>query len=336
MPMLTKFNGNPFEDYFSDLAQKLGADIIDDSIQIPREQGSGFIKNIVLEDNFCVRYFNMTFKNDVSFDIFTGFRDPESMYKLLFNLDNNDTGENDETESNFNSNASKVLLYSTDMERKGTIKANVNLRRIVIIFTTAWLSENYAEASIKMDSLVQDLSTKNKSTIISEGLDTQNRFIVTQLANEMDRPEYAQIHLKTASFILVNDFLNKIVQRNRQDILSDQTLHYYTMIKVEERIMQSINQKLPNLDQLAIEFNLSLSTLKRHFRIVYGKNIYQYYQEKRMEWGKTQLEKGNTTIGEIATQLGFYKINNFSIAFKKYFGVLPRELKHKNYIHINN
>ncbi|MEO8768901.1 MAG: AraC family transcriptional regulator [Ferruginibacter sp.] len=333
MPILNKLDGSPFAAYFSNLAQKLGSEITDDTIDIPSSIGSGYIKNILLEENFCVRYFNLSFKNDTSFDLFTEFPEPELMYKLIFNLDNGDSIKDDSTD--FNSNQLKVLLYSTDIIRKGLIRKNEDFRRIIIIFTTEWLIENYAEASIKMDSLVQDLSTKNKSTIITENFDTQNRFIATQLANELDRKIYAQIHLKTASFILLNDFLNKLVQRNRQDILSDQTLHYETMTKVEEKIMQSINQKLPNLDQLAIEFNLSLSTLKRHFRIVYGKNIYQYYQEKRMEWGKVQLEKGDTTISEIATQLGFYKINNFSIAFKKYFGVLPRELKHKNFIHIN-
>lgn len=334
MSTLDKFENNPFQEYFFDLAKKFGTQIIDDTIHIPQETGSGFIKNLVIEKNFCIRYFNFSVKKDLSFDFFTEFPDPDLMYKLLYNLDDNETV--DDSKTDFNSNRHNVLLYSTNVVRKGVFRKNINIRRVLVIFTTSWLTENYAEASIKMDNLVQDLATKNKATLISEKLDTQSRFVVTQLANELDRSSFPQIHIKTASFILLNDFLNKIVQRSRKDILSDQTLHYYTMVRVEEKIVQSINQKLPNLDQLATEFNLSLSTLKRHFKIVYGKNIYQYYQEKRMEWGKAQLEKGNTTIGEIATQLGFYKINNFSIAFKKYFGVLPRELKHKSFIHINS
>jgi AraC-like DNA-binding protein len=334
MSTLHTFGDNPFHEYFSDLAKKFGTDIIDDTIHIPHETGTGYMKNLVIEENFCVRYFNLSVKKDLSFDFFTGFPDPDMMYKLLYNLDDNEIDEDATTD--FNSNRSNVLLYSTNVVRRGILRKNVHVRRVLIGFTGTWLEENYSEASIKMDNLVQDLITKNKSTLIAEKLDAQSRFIVTQLANELDRDSFPQIHIKTASFILLNDFLNKIVQRNRKDILSDQTLHYYTMVKVQERIDQSVCQKLPNLDQLATEFNLSLSTLKRHFKIVYGKNIYQYYQEKRMEWGKAQLEKGNTTIGEIATHLGFYKINNFSIAFKKYFGVLPRELKHKSFIDINS
>ncbi len=332
--LIHNFHGNPFTDYLPDLAQKLGVEANPDMINFPPHIGSGYVKNIILEENFCVRYFNISFKKDFEFEYFVEHHEPEIFYNLVYLLDSKENGAQAENENHVSS--ANILLYSNDFVRKGIIKKNTALRRIAIIFNATWLNNNYAEASIKMDGLIHSLITKNKSTVLSENLDIQNRFIATQLANELDRNVFVQIHVKTASFILLNDFLNKIVQRNRQDILSDQSFHYYTMIKVEEKIMHSLNQKLPNLDQLAAEFNLSLSTLKRHFRIVFGKNIYQYYQEKRMEWGKTQLEKGDCTIGEIATHLGFYKINNFSIAFKKYFGVLPRELKHKTFIHINN
>ena len=102
------------------------------------------------------------------------------------------------------------------------------------------------------------------------------------------------------------------------------------MLQVEAMIIRNLHKKLPALPVLAMEFNLSLSTLKRHFRIVYGKNIYQYYQAKRMECGRHELENGQHSVNEIATNLGYIKINNFSKAFKKYFGVLPREVKNKS------
>ncbi|MEO7522909.1 MAG: hypothetical protein ABIT58_02380, partial [Ferruginibacter sp.] len=274
-----KSDGNAFEDYLPDLSKKLGSDYSDHTITFPAQVGSGHIKNIMLEENFCVRYFNFSFKKDFPLDLFSQSPENERFYKLLFNLDSNsDHAEiTEDDSSNFNANKSNVVLYSSDVAREGTFRKNTNYRRVLIIFSAQWLTENYTQASLKMDKLIQNLAIKNKSTIISENIDSQNRFIVSQLANELDKSSYAQIHIKTAAFILVNDILNKIVQRNRLDILSDQTLHYYTMLKVEALIMQSINQKLPNIDLLASEFNLSLSTLKRHFRIVYGKNIYQYY-----------------------------------------------------------
>lgn len=74
---------------------------------------------------------------------------------------------------------------------------------------------------------------------------------------------------------------------------------------------------------------MSESTLRRHFKIVFGKNIYEYYQGKRMGWAKNELQKGELTITELALKLGFRKPNNFTKAFKKEFKVLPNE-----YIHV--
>jgi AraC-like DNA-binding protein len=85
---------------------------------------------------------------------------------------------------------------------------------------------------------------------------------------------------------------------------------------------------MPCQAQLAAEFNLSTSTLKRHFRKVYGKNAYIYYQEKRLAVGRKMLENEHKTISEVAFILGYNKTNSFSKAFRKYFGFLPRELKY--------
>ena len=329
MTLYHKYKGKPFEDYLIEISKKIGVDIIDNTVKIPPSIGSGFIKDFFIEDNFCLRYYSLIIENDVEFELFNRQQNDEVIYKLVLNLDGDNNHNSDEEDFH----SSNVLLYSTDNVRKGFIKRNTNLKRVAIIFGASWLESNYAEAFLKMESIINNLVVKNKSTILSEGMDSKSFFLATQLATEMEKSSFTPIHIKTAALVLLNDFLNKIIKRDKKDICSNQTIHFQTILKVEEKINQSINhavnEKLPNLESLASEFNLSLSTLKRHFRIVYGKNIYQYYQEKRMEWGKIQLEQGQSNVGEIATHLGFYKINNFSKAFKKYFGVLPRELKHK-------
>jgi AraC-like DNA-binding protein len=325
MNLIHTFKGNDINDYLRQVAAKMGVEIVDDSLQIPPHLGSGFIKNIVIEPGFCIRYFNFTFKKDIEFEIFSPVPENELIYKLLFNLDRYTYPKN--PVDDFHSNQTNALLYSTGFVRKGHINKFVNFRRVALIFNAGWLENNYNEAGSKTKCLVQNLITKEKSTVISENLDLKNREILKQLAEELDKPIITMMHIKTAGYILLNDFLNKITRRDKTDLATDQTLHYYTIIKIEDRIMKSINRKLPNIEKLATEFNLSVSTMKRHFRIVFGKSIYQYYQEKRMEWGKTELEKGQRNITMIATSLGFYKINNFSKAFKKQYGILPSKLK---------
>jgi len=83
---------------------------------------------------------------------------------------------------------------------------------------------------------------------------------------------------------------------------------------------------MPSISELASEYNLSPSTLNRHFKIVYGKNIQTYYLANKMAVGKSLIISKGKTISEIAYALGYSKINSFSKAFKKQYGILPKEV----------
>lgn len=323
---------NPFNGYLQHLASMSGFSLSENSVQFSNVIGPGFIKNTRLEDNLYIRYYHFQAKKDLPENfLYEPLINKQGCYTVVFNLNTASLPKHATNESD-----SMVCLYHHALIPPAYFKKGTNVRLLLMVLNDAWLHEYFPEAKLKVEGFGLQGKSNHSDLLYAESMDTQTRFIATQLGNELDKSTPTHMHVKTAAFILLNDFLNKMVERNKKEIISDRTLHYYTMMKVEERIMNSITNKLPNLDQLAAEFNISLSTLKRHFRIVFGKNIYQYYQEKRMEWGKVQLEKGNSSIGEIATHLGFYKINNFSIAFKKHFGILPRELKHKNFIDIQH
>ncbi len=227
--------------------------------------------------------------------------------------------------SNQNNN---TTLYLPDFDKRMLIKKDTRIHRVALLFTGSWLKRNFSEASDKINSLVRDLKVKNKPTVISEFIDSKSFIIANEMANEMNNTSFPLIHIKTRSLILLNDFLNKLVKQDKKDIRSDQTIHYHTMIMVESRLRQCIETTMPCQNKLAAEFNLSTSTLKRHFRKVYGKNTYVYYQEKRLALGRTMLENEHKTISEVAYTLGYTKTNSFSKAFKKYFGFLPREIKY--------
>jgi AraC-like DNA-binding protein len=57
---------------------------------------------------------------------------------------------------------------------------------------------------------------------------------------------------------------------------------------------------LPSQKQLAREFALSESTLKRHFKAVYGKTMHDYYLEKKMELAKWLLQERKISVSETA------------------------------------
>jgi AraC-like DNA-binding protein len=325
------YDPSDFIDYTHDLSTASEIRINDcNTFQLHSNNGSGLIKNLFFEEGFSIRYFNFSVKQDVEFEWFSQHDTDQVVYKLIYILE---TSESNSLDSKnilpFNSNQNNnTVLYLPDFFKKMQIKKNTHVHRIALLFTNSWLEKNFLEASNKIITIIKDLRIKNKPTLLSGFIDSKSFVLANEIANEMDNTSFPLIHIKTRSLLLLNDFLNNIVKQDKQDIRSDQTIHYHTMIMVENRLRQCIESKMPCQHQLAAEFNLSTSTLKRHFRKVYGKNAYIYYQEKRLALGRKMLENEHKTINEVALTLGYNKTNSFSKAFRKYFGFLPRELKY--------
>jgi AraC-like DNA-binding protein len=79
----------------------------------------------------------------------------------------------------------------------------------------------------------------------------------------------------------------------------------------------------PTLEELAKEFGYSVSTLCRRFRGAYGVSIGRYLTDRRLQRARESLVRKETTIAEAAYAAGFSSQANFSVAFKRTFGVSP-------------
>ena len=81
----------------------------------------------------------------------------------------------------------------------------------------------------------------------------------------------------------------------------------------------------PTIDWLAKQVGLNHSKLKKGFKQIFGKSIYAYYLTERMNKAKQLLIENSVT--ETAIMLGYSNISHFSSAFRKQFGVLPKEMR---------
>lgn len=82
----------------------------------------------------------------------------------------------------------------------------------------------------------------------------------------------------------------------------------------------------PLLSTLAKDNGISLLKLKRGFREVYGRAVYETFQHERM-LKALQLLHSKMNVTEVASELGYTNASHFSAAFRKEFGLNPRDLK---------
>jgi AraC-like DNA-binding protein len=67
------------------------------------------------------------------------------------------------------------------------------------------------------------------------------------------------------------------------------------------------------------------ANLSRGFRVALGLSVGEYVRSKRMEEARRRLRTGRQSITEIALDVGYEYPCNFTVAYKKYFGLTPRE-----------
>ena len=77
-----------------------------------------------------------------------------------------------------------------------------------------------------------------------------------------------------------------------------------------------------SLKTLATQFGTNEFTLKREFKQLFGKSVFDYWNSVRFDYAKRVLKEGKS-IKQLAIQMGYSNAQNFSTAFKRRYGISP-------------
>tara|TARA_Y200000002_G_scaffold373676_1_gene373175 strand:- start:5695 stop:6567 length:873 start_codon:yes stop_codon:yes gene_type:complete len=104
----------------------------------------------------------------------------------------------------------------------------------------------------------------------------------------------------------------------------------FKKIKKAKDIIIAEMSNPPSLVELSKEINLSLKKLKEGFKKIYGKPVYQFLIEYKMELAKKLLSENDFNVNEVSLKLGYSTASHFITAFKNKYGLTPKNYK-KNY-----
>ena len=100
----------------------------------------------------------------------------------------------------------------------------------------------------------------------------------------------------------------------------------------DDRILQAVKRTIdrspaeaPKIPDLARMYGMSVSKLTRMFKQQVGIPLHAYIIECRLCESAKLLAEGNMTVGEVAEKVGYAKGSQFSAAFKKRFGISPKD-----------
>lgn len=220
-----------------------------------------------------------------------------------------------------------LLICSTDRRVEFTLAPNQNVRFLEIILNNNWMKKEAEK--VFPSTLVENSYQLLRDAVFWENCNSSLWESINSIVDEMRKIKEREIIIDNdLCAVLAQSIFRRIIQES-SPIFPGSEVHLDKLMRVKDVLLNHLNMSLPNLSQIAYQVALSESTLKRHFKNVFGKSVYEYYLEKKMEHAKQLLKDEPITINEIAERLGYEKVSNFIEIFKKRYGMSPGHIKKK-------
>lgn len=179
------------------------------------------------------------------------------------------------------------------------------------------LDREFSGSAISLYEIEEMLDLAEQPFLIKPQEETERIFHELELAREKRGAPY--FWLKVVELLM---FLNG------SDIKKSADLHNFSAATEEaaKAVFDYIcahpfsNLTLP---ELAGQFHINESSLKRCFKYITGRSIGAFRKEKRMEEAAAHLLTGDETVGEIAEYAGYENQGKFSAAFKSVYHETP-------------
>lgn len=221
-------------------------------------------------------------------------------------------------EQNWSNNFStpgNFSMFNTNMSTKWLINGELDVITISIdnkFFEKKTLDEKFRKKNIKF-SLEDNLS-----------ISAAREMIDCIYNNESNDKEY----IYSIMNMMKHHIINKIIPNlNNEKLIQSKRIPYCgtfgtRLHKVIHNIRKNPSSNY-SLDNLAIELNVSKSSVINIFKKSFNTTPYKFILTCRLEKSKYLLKTSDSLVSQIAYISGFESHEHFTRSFKKYYGISP-------------
>ena len=216
-----------------------------------------------------------------------------------------------------------------------------NAKKHDIFFNNSAVNSTCVDSKFKMYYItfsVDDCSIQSKVmkcfNYLSESCQAKN---IPEIQNEFATicsemslaKDYSMLTIKHSLINILINVYRHIKSANQMVAGSKLNTKYDNLVKeIVSYINDNFNRNI-DLKALSIKYFINEKHLNRIFKTVLGYTIHHYILKIRIENSKRILEITDSTITDVAFEVGYYDCAHFSKTFKRWEGITPFEYRKK-------
>jgi AraC-like DNA-binding protein len=311
-----------FEKWLAGFAVKLNTTVRDHILSIPAHMGKGTILAQNVNEHFSYAIMNFTLDNDLELLREKG---ETRGFSLSFNQVEmqKEVGYRQHIIADKRPFRNDIFLTDTRDSAFLRISAGSTVKRLLILCSHE-MAEQYLpeELFAKLEVFARENSIADNPLFIS----LPRRTMLKEIFEIKDNDALNQIKRLSGIIHLVEKFLYSFLRQEQATLPRTVKKNDLESMQRIEQILSSRLEGFPSLEFLAHEVFMSTSKLKNLFKQVYGHTLYDYYNKSRLQRAKELLVTGQCSIKQAGSEIGFSNLSHFAKAFRKEFGILPRDL----------
>ena len=214
------------------------------------------------------------------------------------------------------------MLLSNKVPMQFSVVPHQPFYALDITFTDRWLMDQFGEEDQAILTTYLERNMQQVTVRSSQGIECR---LLHELEQSIQSLNQDAAFIRPRIYSLVLGFFSEILNpaAARPKLMS---IHYDQMVEAERILSQQL-QSRPKIEEVAKQVNMSASTLLRQFKTMYGKSVYEYHMEKKMELGKKMIHEDKISVKEAAKLLGYKQVSPFIESFTKQYGCTPGSMK---------
>ncbi len=178
------------------------------------------------------------------------------------------------------------------------------------------------------DTLFQNIIYGKQPFLYEELISPQMQALANQIVTADKNGPLQHFFYRLKAEELIYLLFTELLKRREVPAQALNVADVKKIYQVKDNILAHIDHP-PKLEELAKFSGMSESKLKRLFKQIFGKNIYDYYQSFRMTEAAYLLKEKGLSVSETGYQLGFSNLSHFARVFEKYIGLKPKRYSSK-------